>query len=274
MLSNAPLISSPIRLIAVTAAIGLSILFSPDLALAQARLSAADLERIGQRIWENECGGRVEGLTSWNEGEDFASLGIGHFIWYPAGESGPFKESFPELIAYFQQSGVTLPAWLAKTPDCPWPNRNAFLRDKDSQRQKDLRALLASTVSRQTNFIIARLNAAKPRLAAAPEANADLISRNMDLLGQTPAGNFAMIDYVNFKGEGLKPQERYNGQGWGLLQVLTEMQTNSAADAPKAFASAAKEVLSRRVRNSPPERNERRWLQGWHNRCDRYAQNW
>ena len=29
-----------------------------------------------------------------------------------------------------------------------------------------------------------------------------------------------MIDYVNFKGDGLKPTERYKGEGWGLLQVL------------------------------------------------------
>ncbi len=49
----------------------------------------------GKRLWHNECAGTVEGLTSWNTGEDFASLGIGHFIWYPAGRRGPFDESFP-----------------------------------------------------------------------------------------------------------------------------------------------------------------------------------
>ncbi|PYK40467.1 MAG: hypothetical protein DME60_07965, partial [Verrucomicrobia bacterium] len=44
---------------------------------------------IGKRIWQNECNGTVAGLTSWNEGENFASLGIGHFIWYPKGQRGP-----------------------------------------------------------------------------------------------------------------------------------------------------------------------------------------
>ena len=48
-------------------------------------LGDAQLERIGKRIWSNECNGTVDGLTSWNTGENFASLGIGHFIWYPAG---------------------------------------------------------------------------------------------------------------------------------------------------------------------------------------------
>ena len=55
---------------------------------------------IGRRIWKNECGGTVSGLTSWNAGEEFASLGIAHFIWYPEGKRGPFEESFPKLVAY------------------------------------------------------------------------------------------------------------------------------------------------------------------------------
>src|SRR6476661_2837441 len=54
-------------------------------AMADVTLSPAQLQRVGQRIWQNECAGTVEGLTSWNSSEDFASLGIGHFIWYPEG---------------------------------------------------------------------------------------------------------------------------------------------------------------------------------------------
>ena len=73
------------------------------------RLSPAQVDRVGQRIWQNECGGTVAGLTSWNQGEDFASLGIGHFIWYPAGQRGPFEESFPPLVAYLSQQGIPLP---------------------------------------------------------------------------------------------------------------------------------------------------------------------
>src|ERR1700720_3277507 len=61
-------------------------------------LSDLQAERIGRRLWENESGGTIAGLTAWNLGEDFASLGIGHFIWYPAGKRGPFAESFPPLL--------------------------------------------------------------------------------------------------------------------------------------------------------------------------------
>lgn len=237
----------------------------------QSQMSASDLERIGKRIWQSECAGTVEGLTSWNSGEDFASLGIGHFIWYPPGNSGPFEESFPPLIAFLRQSGVTVPGWLLQTPDCPWPDRAAFIRDKNSQRQQELRKLLASTVPQQTQFIIARLKAAAPKMQAAAGEQGNRVAQNMQLLGQTAAGNYAMIDYVNFKGEGLKPEERYNGQGWGLLQVLMEMQAADAASAPRAFATASKAVLTRRVKNSSPARNEKQWLPGWLNRCDAYG---
>ena len=89
-------------------------------------LSDAQADKIGRRLWQNECGGTVSGLTSWNSGENFAPLGIGHFIWYPVGQSGPFEESFPPLLAYLKESGVALPVWLAESHGCPWPNRTAI----------------------------------------------------------------------------------------------------------------------------------------------------
>jgi hypothetical protein len=36
------------------------------------------------------------------------------------------------------------------------------------------------------------------------------------------------------------------------------------------FARAADSVLTRRVKNSPPARNEAKWLPGWRNRLDTY----
>jgi hypothetical protein len=233
-------------------------------------LSQAQLERIGKRIWQNECAGTVDGLTSWNKGEYFASLGIGHFIWYPAGVQGPFEESFPPLVQWMHRSGIPVPPWLLKTPDCPWTTREAFLKDKDSARQKELRLFLSRTVPHQTQFIIFRLEAAVPKFKAAAGKAGPHVERNIAALKQSTAGNFALIDYVNFKGEGLNPKERYQGQGWGLLQVLTEMRPADAAAAPAAFAEAAKKVLSRRVQNAPAERKEQRWLAGWKNRCDGY----
>lgn len=232
-------------------------------AAAGVRLSPAQLQRVGRRIWQNECAGTVEGLTSWNRGEDFASLGIGHFIWYPAGRRGPFEESFPPLAAFLHSRGVPMPAW-TRGP-CPWDSRAAFEADRAGPRQTELRRLLAGTVALQTEFILARLQRALPKMQAQAR-QPQRVQAHFQALLATPEGAFCLIDYVNFKGEGTAPAERYQGQGWGLLQVLEGLQQPT----PAGFAASAKAVLSRRVRNAPPARGEARWLAGWHNRCDGY----
>jgi hypothetical protein len=238
-------------------------------ALGQVTLTPAQLSRIGQRIWQNECSGTEAGLTSWNVGEDFASLGIGHFIWYPKGQEGPFEESFPPLVQYLAAAGASVPSWLLQTPDCPWSNRAAFVADAKSQRQVELRSLLKKTVPLQTAFIIQRLQRSVPALI---RAGGKPVATSHAQLSQSAEGMFAMIDYINFKGEGLKSTERYKGQGWGLAQVLGTMRAESPAAAPAAFASAAKAVLAQRVKNSPAERKEQRWLAGWQSRCERYKE--
>ena len=76
---------------------------------------------IGVKIWFNESNGKVEGLTCWNKGENFASLGIGHFLWYP---DGKLDASFPRLLKYLRQKGVEIPKWLADNYyACPWKDR-------------------------------------------------------------------------------------------------------------------------------------------------------
>ena len=227
---------------------------------------------IGRMLWQNECAGTLEGLTSWNHGEDFASLGIGHFIWYPAGRRGPFEESFPALLEYLGSHGIDLPAWLRGSPSCPWNTRTEFEADRDSARMKQLRQLLADTVDLQALFAARRLRAALPKmLEAAPENRHNHIRRQFARLAAVPHGVYCLVDYVNFKGEGVRETERYKGEGWGLLQVLDGMIGEEPGDAAlREFARSAGEVLRRRVGNSPPERNEQRWMAGWANRCQTY----
>jgi hypothetical protein len=74
---------------------------------------------------------------------------------------------------------------------------------------------------------------------------------------------------VNFKGEGISPTETYQGQGWGLLQVLQCLSPLSK-DIVIDFVKAAKKILSQRIENSPPEKHEERWLKGWQNRVETY----
>lgn len=229
--------------------------------------------RIGKKIWMNECGGRIDGLTSWNSGEEFPSLGIGHFIWYPKNFDGPFEESFHKLITYAQQRGANPPA-VALNRNCPWNSKAAFDRDLNGPELKSLRAWLANSVTLQTDFIMQRSRRALEKMKndSTPESY-QRIERNYDKVATTTNGVYALIDYVNFKGEGTNPKERYNGQGWGMMQVLLEMKDVPAGPAAaREFAASAKRTLDRRIANSPPERGESRWRQGWHNRCEGYAE--
>ncbi len=89
-------------------------------------------------------------------------------------------------------------------------------------------------------------------------------------VASSPEGIYALVDYVNFKGEGTSPTERYRGQGWGLLQVLQGMrQSQRGPAAATEFGHSAIRVLTRRVANAP--RDESRWLAGWKNRCSGYG---
>ena len=232
-----------------------------------ADLSQAALARIGQKVWRNECDGTVAGLTSWNAGEDFPSLGIGHFIWYPAGAPGPFEESFPELVRFLESNGKPVPAWMRGA--CPWSSRAQFLAEAHAPRQTELRDLLAATVPLQARFLAARMQKALPKMLEQAGNRAEKVRRNFERLAASGPGTFALIDYVNFKGEGTLPTERYQGEGWGLLQVLEGM--NDQGDGVRAFAASAQAVLARRVRNAPPARHEQKWLPGWKARVARYT---
>ena len=229
-------------------------------------------EVVGKKVWINECDGTVAGLTSWNGGEAFPSLGIGHFIWYPAGKRGPFEESFPLLIAYLKQRGIEMPRWLTPLGPCPWSNRRAFMDDFNGARLSGLRKFLAATVAEQSDFLFERLRLSEAQLSERLDANdAARLKRNFQLLSESTSGTYALVDYVNFKGEGTIPSESYQGKGWGLRQVLLAMKDpDGQADAPSKFAAAAARVLRQRVKLSPSERNERQFLPGWLDRTASY----
>lgn len=240
---------------------------APAHAGEQVDLTPEQARQIGERIWHNEGLGRVENLTVWNRGEDFPSFGIGHFIWYPQGVDGPFRESFPQLLRHLERT-VDLPQWLAQADGAPWRSRDEFYRQIDSAGMRELRQLLHATIPLQVEFIVRRMEAALPAMLETlpDEARRDHVERQYRRVARHPNGLYALIDYVNFKGEGTSPDERYRGEGWGLLQVLEQMRDGH--DAMPEFVRAADFVLTRRVDNA--DRDESRWLPGWRNRLQTY----
>ena len=115
-----------------------------------------------------------------------------------------------------------------------------------------------------------RINQALPKiLNSTDESRHDRITKMFDTVANEEGGYYLLIDYVNFKGEGVKKTERYDGQGWGLLQVLECM--NDTTNPKAEFARCAKKVLTKRVENSPKVRNEEKWLKGWFKRIDTYT---
>ncbi len=252
----------------------LFLLLSPAISTAAdslPKLTDSDLHWLGERIFASECNSRFECLTSWNEGEAFPSLGIGHFIWYQQGQQEVFEETFPALLDSMQQSGAKLPTWIAQMPEpeSPWQTREQFLAETNSSRSTELRQFLAATQALQVAFIVQRLQLLRFDLFTDlnVDTNAELEHRFFAVANDTPPyGIYALIDYLHFKGSGLNPAERYADTGWGLLQVLETMQ----GDDLTSFVAAADEVLARRVHNAPIARNEQRWLNGWHNRIRGY----
>ena len=231
------------------------------------------MDWLGDRVFANECNRNFSCLTSWNEGEDFPSLGIGHFIWYQAQQNERFEETFPNLLAFYKRHGYELPEWLEalESPDSPWQSREQFLADLDSQRMRQLREFLGSTTELQVLFIVERLQDSTAELFRDLEPNLrrSLQARFYEIANsQPPYGMYALIDYVHFKGTGIAANERYRGEGWGLLQVLLELEDNAAN--LDGFVAAATRVLERRVANAPSERREQRWIAGWTNRLHTY----
>ena len=248
----------------------LALFLTANLVASGIALAPKELDSIGRKVWQNECGGTRDGLTSWNDGEGFASLGIGHFIWYPKGVNGPYEESFPGLVQFLSAQGAKVPAWLKASDDCPWNTKAEFQADFRSARMNELRDLLASTIREQSRFLALRMEKALPKLLAeAPAGKRDAIRERFQKLTASGKGTYALIDYVNFKGEGTNPNERYRGQGWGMLQVLEGME--DGGDPVKAFGESAARVLAQRVKNAAPK-DETRWLKGWTSRVRSYAE--
>ncbi len=250
------------------------VLFAKEIVLGQ-----NEADYIAKKVWQNEGAGKDKYLIWWNKGEDFASLGIGHFIWFPKDHTERFREVFPMVVTYMKKKGVQMPSWLTPRTDFPWRSQEAFFAAKKtkSKQYMELFNFLKRTMPYQAQFMAKRLNDALPQMLDSIDSPAEKarIKRRFEHILYTedgsidPQGLYILLDYTNFKGEGTLKSERYHGEGWGLMQVLEHLD-ETVADKYRAFADAAKAMLSRRIKNSPPERGEERWRKGWNIRLDTY----
>ena len=257
----------------------LSLLVFSTLFSASIHLSQKDANYVAKKVWKNEGAGQDKYLVWWNKGEDFASVGIGHFIWFPKGHSERFREVFPMYVAFMAKKGETLPSWLnAKTP-FPWKTKSEFFKAKKAKTRqyRELFNFLKRTMPQQAEFMAVRLSNALPQMLKTisdPQRKTLIKQRFNEVMYNkngtvNKRGLYVLLDYTNFKGEGTLKSERYKGEGWGLLQVLEHMDPK-VSNKQKAFALSAKQMLSRRIKNSPPARGEERWRKGWNVRLDTY----
>ena len=216
-------------------------------------------------------------MTAWNDGEDFASLGIGHFIWHPKANKKRASASsgFPRLVRYVEKrGGYNVPTWVRGALYCPWNNRQEFLRAQNSPKMQELRLFLQQTIPLQAECMVKHLEEILPNLlASAPSKDRPFIYNRFYTLARTPAGIYALVDYLNFKGPGISNSRRNYERGSGLLHVLKGMKSAPTGLTPlQAYVWSAKHALIRRVEQSPPSLYSERWLNGWFNRVNTYLE--
>lgn len=273
-----------------------SILMSLTTFMAQAsnfsslqKLSKTDYQWIGERIFQNEAASKTKYLTHWGRGEDFPSFGIAHFIWFPQGVDAPFQQTFPAMYRYVSQQ-TPAPAWLqalaeeagsSKSFYAPWQIKSGFDAEQQSPKLESLRRWLLSSKQAQAEFVVLSF---QQRWQTAMQSYSDDERQRLTLrlkqLMSFKQGLFAVVDYFNFKGLGLKGKEQYQGEYWGLISVFEQMEATLPVNSQAKriteemllnhFIEAAKQRLKLRTELAPEGRNEQRWLPGWYRRLEGY----
>ena len=236
--------------------------------------SANDMNAIGERIFRNETNGDAAKLLRWNSKGNFADLGIGHLVWYPANQRGSYTETFPNFLKYVQSKNVPLPTWLANRPSegGPWANKDAFERAKDDKQMRELAKFLEKTVGLQAAFMSEQLRRNMPAMAQTlPAQYRQAALDNFQVMEKTSGGMYPVLDYMVFQGAGTSSNERYNGHGWGLLQVLLNMErVQPGSNALAEFMRSAGDSITHRVAAAPADRHEARLLADWQTRVRTY----
>jgi hypothetical protein len=228
-------------------------------------LSAEETKAFKCFSSKHEFDGNKENLVQWNADEKFLSLGLGHYIWYPSKSEKHAVESFPALIKFICKNNYKgkLPKILNynsnrnEMGDNPWHSKDDFT--KAIAEKKELVDFLSTDemMAQQVAFQYDRLSKA---IESYPENLKTFAKEKL----KDSSTKLAMLDYVNFKGEGTSENEVVTVDGeklhYGLKQVLEEWKAHPNSN----FSTSAKSVLARRAKTNP------QFMDGWNKRLDAY----
>lgn len=228
-------------------------------------------DRTIDLIYMNETGGKPDALIIKNDKENVCSLGIGHFIWYPTGVKQQYKETFPGLLKELQKTDgafkgavdVEIP------PTCPWKSTSELNAAKSTDVYKRLVAGLTSPAGKrvQVNYMIER---AREAIAETAKEDPDSVKKMLDLL-ETEQGTYAVIDYVNFKGNSAET-EAYGDFHWGFKTAIYVMSKDETLKPEKRFQIAVETLLEMRVEEAKKlGKDESSFLTGWLKRVNTYS---
>jgi hypothetical protein len=193
-----------------------------------------------------------------------------------------FQESFPNLMRFIRmrisaEGKAMIPAWLDSDTvgPAPWPTKNEFDNPPTelAGKKEELQVFLAlpEVVRLQMGFLVYRVETGIYKILADTEWKGDVkgaqkIYNKFLGLSASGFGLRSMVDYTNFKGEGVRWIERtfFNKMQWGLKQVFLQMP-DQQMDMYGDFADAAQIMLERIVVNIAPDRRAlaEKWLIGW-----------
>jgi hypothetical protein len=208
--------------------------------------------------------------------------GYGHLEWFfdfvPSKDGYSFNSW---LLQYKKTTSSTLsklPEWLSDTTEPPWESQLEFDQDKakPSGKYKELVDFLEETMDQQTSFIAERAEKAIPLITdTLTDSQIKTFNSNLNRLiydsrdQPNRLGIWMVTDYIHFKGEGTLDSEVYDGFGWGLKQVILEMEQYKNEAPVSAFVLAAKKVLNQRIEHSPGK-TDSKYRKEWFKRLDSY----
>jgi hypothetical protein len=229
--------------------------------------SADQVQNITANLLNNETSCNPKFIMQWDSkaGEDFPSIGLPHVVWFREGQKQVVDESFPRFWKYIKDNYKGT----AQIPNLgdpsspsftsPWKTKEEFdasplkgdigrfLLDPDVIK---LQAQFAMKRGVQSAYLIMAANSLDPN----PKISNENICGTFKKLLSSKKGLREIIDYANWKGEGVHYEEATKNQKirWGLKQVIENMgSVSSPDDAEKKFADASEQALKTRVTDDP-----------------------